>query len=89
MDNPILATILLPPFIGAVVIGLLGRYMPRRVPGILACAMVLISLAAALRGTLALGTDPASLIEADFGVWFSVAALTIRFHFNQLFTKLN
>jgi NADH-quinone oxidoreductase subunit L len=82
MDNPILLlTILLPPFFGALVIGLAGRALPRKVPGIIACATVLVSLAASIRGFIDLGHVEGSLIEADLGVWFSVAPLTVRFHF--------
>ena len=82
MDNPaLLLTILLPPFVGAVILGLFGRYLPRKVPGIIGCAMVLVSLAAAVRGFLDLQSVPGRLIEADLGVWFSIDALTVRFHF--------
>jgi len=82
MDNPILLlTILLPPFIGALILGLFGRFMPRKLPGIIACAMVLVSLAAAIRGFRDLNTLDDPLIQADLGVWFSIAALTVRFQF--------
>ncbi|MBN2492465.1 MAG: NADH-quinone oxidoreductase subunit L [Planctomycetes bacterium] len=82
MDNPILfLTILLPPFLGALVIGLTGRYLPRKLPGILGCATVLVSLAASIRGFVDLHHVEGALLEADFGVWFAVAPLTVRFHF--------
>jgi len=82
MDNPILLlTILLPPFCGALVLGLFGRFMPRKLPGIIACAMVLVSLAAAIRGFRDLQALETSLIQADLGVWFSVSVLTVRFQF--------
>ena len=79
MDNQILLlTILLPPFIGALVIGLAGRFMPRKMPGVIACAMVLVSLAASIRGFLDLQTVAGGRIEADVAAWFSVAAVQVR-----------
>ncbi len=75
--------IVLAPLIGAAAIGLLNRFMPRRVAGLLACGTVGVSFALAVRAFLALRAMPAAerLLADDLYNWLGMGSLRIDIGF--------
>ncbi|HKV86142.1 MAG TPA: NADH-quinone oxidoreductase subunit L, partial [Ktedonobacterales bacterium] len=73
--------ILLLPLVGFVVVGLLGRRMPKSAISLIACGLVLASFVAALVDFFALLGEPVSQRSGDAAIWTWVnsGALTIKF----------
>lgn len=64
------------PLLSAVILALAGRFMPRRVSGLLACLSIAGSLAGAIGAWVMLVGSGAASQHVNLFIWFSAAGLT-------------
>ncbi len=82
--EPWLFLIPLLPFVGAAILGLLGRFMSRQSVALIACGAIFGAFAVALLALLPMALPvlsegrPPRLLSQELGTWFASGALTIK-----------
>ena len=81
--------ILLAPLVGFVVLGLLGRVMPRAAISLVGCGVVLVGFALALADLLSMLGTPSDARASDITLWTWITAGSFHVQFGLLFDPLS